>query len=189
MEDCTVPNNANPFIQNNQLTDNELDKIDRSTSSNHEFEWTDEQRKIWFDEQEMETTDALKAVVGYACTDEQRYCRFYNPITNECFKGSKCLLLHAPLIEGGYYTRDNEKLEFDAVKFQFPSIGSVIKILVTHIIDVENIYANILPFNSFTLKQANLKELTLKINSSKNILKYKKLEHPPGKFQQFFLLL
>lgn len=92
---------TNPFKQNNQLIDDDLDGIDNNQSiRNNQFDITDEQRKELFEEPEMQTMNALKAVVGYVPTDEKRYCRYYNPITNGCFKGSKCLLLHAPAIEG-----------------------------------------------------------------------------------------
>lgn len=74
-----------------------------------------------------------------------------------------------------------KEIQSEACKFEYPDIGSIVKVLVTHIVDVENIYAQILPFNSLTLKQTNLKELSLKINASKNILEYKKLEYIPGK--------
>lgn len=92
---------TNPFRQNIQLTDDDLYEIDCNLSvRNEQSELTDEQMKELFEEPEMQTMNAVKAVVGYVPTDEKRYCRFYNPITNGCFKGSKCLLLHAPPIEG-----------------------------------------------------------------------------------------
>lgn len=56
--------------------------------------------KELFEQPEMETENASKAITYYEATDEQRYCRFYDPETNGCFKGNRCLLLHAPPLEG-----------------------------------------------------------------------------------------
>lgn len=101
IEKNMIPIETNPFKKNIQLTDDDLEEIDYNQSiRNNQTDLTDEQRKELFEEPEMQTMNALKAVVGYVPTDEKRYCRFYNPITNGCFKGSKCLLLHAPEIEG-----------------------------------------------------------------------------------------
>lgn len=108
-KDDNVRENTNPFTQNIQFTDNDCVEIDfkHSYQIHNEYEadpldLTDQQRKELFEEPVMQTENVLKAVIGYVPTDERRYCRYYNPISNACFKGSKCLLLHAPSIDGKY---------------------------------------------------------------------------------------
>lgn len=71
---------------------------------------------------------------------------------------------------------------------EYPDVGSEVKVFVTHVEDVENIYAHFLPFNSITLKQSNLKELTLKMNASETVCKYRKIKHIPGNFIQNLIL-
>lgn len=84
----------------------------------------------------------------------------------------------------GGYTRDEGRVQLNVSKLEYPDVGSEVKVFVTHVDEVENIYAHFLPFNSITLKQSNLKELTLKMNASESVCKFKKIKHIPGNFIQ-----
>lgn len=60
---------------------------------------TQEQIDILYEEPEMVTTNALKAVLGYVPHDDSRICQFYDQATGGCFKGNACRLEHvAPLM-------------------------------------------------------------------------------------------
>lgn len=60
---------------------------------------TQEQIDILYEEPEMVTTNALKAVLGYVPNDDSRICQFYDPATGGCFKGNACRKEHvAPLM-------------------------------------------------------------------------------------------
>lgn len=65
---------------------------------------TKEQREIFYEEP-VNTTNALKAVMGYVPKDEKRICKFYNRATNRCFKGNNCRFEHVELLKG----KGNEK--------------------------------------------------------------------------------
>ncbi|RYG45012.1 MAG: hypothetical protein EOO01_18505 [Chitinophagaceae bacterium] len=55
---------------------------------------TQEQIDILYEEPEMVTTNALKAVLGYVPHDDSRICQFYDQATGGCFKGNACRLEH-----------------------------------------------------------------------------------------------
>lgn len=60
---------------------------------------TEEQRRILYEEP-LNTSNAMKAVMGYEPKDDRRICRFTNPGTNSCFKGAKCKLEHVEKMRG-----------------------------------------------------------------------------------------
>lgn len=64
-------------------------------------ELTPEQMEI-LNEEPMTTSNALKAVMGYAPQDDKRYCKFYDPKTKGCFKGVNCKLEHLPILTGTF---------------------------------------------------------------------------------------
>lgn len=51
-------------------------------------------------EEPLNTENALEAVMGYIPKDDKRICRFSDPKTNACFKGSKCKLEHTTILKG-----------------------------------------------------------------------------------------
>lgn len=51
-------------------------------------------------EEPLNTSNALKAIMGYAPKDDERICRFYDPETGKCFKGNSCQFEHVPALKG-----------------------------------------------------------------------------------------
>lgn len=51
-------------------------------------------------EEPLNTENALEAVMGYIPQDEKRICKFFDPKTNACFKGSNCRLEHTTILKG-----------------------------------------------------------------------------------------
>lgn len=51
-------------------------------------------------EEPLGTSNALKAVMGYAPKDDRRICKHYDPKTKGCFKGNNCKLEHVAPIKG-----------------------------------------------------------------------------------------
>lgn len=92
-------------------------------------------------EEPVQTTNAMKAVMGYVPKDEARICKFYNPVTKSCFKGNNCKLEHTELMKDGW-TKDTEDVLIDVcVPQAFPKSGTVLRVIPTHIVDVCTFYA------------------------------------------------
>ncbi|EDW00751.1 uncharacterized protein LOC6561069 [Drosophila grimshawi] len=95
------------------------------------------------EEVEQGTSNALKAVLGYKPTDDQRICRHYDPKLNGCFKGSNCRLLHQAFAPHGA-TKDKELVEAlpecTYVSTAPMKIGSVVRVRVTFIKSSTQVY-------------------------------------------------
>lgn len=63
---------------------------------------TQEQLEMLYEEPEIVTTNALKAVLNYVPQDDSRICQHYDPRTGRCFKGNACNLEHVAPLEGLY---------------------------------------------------------------------------------------
>lgn len=63
-------------------------------------EVTQEERDMLFEEPEMITSNASRAVMGHDPQDDKRICPFYDPATGGCFKGNQCRLEHVMPIAG-----------------------------------------------------------------------------------------
>lgn len=63
---------------------------------------TNEQRAQLYEEPEMITSNAMKAIMGHDPQDDKRICPFYDEKTGGCYKGNKCRLLHVSKIMGKY---------------------------------------------------------------------------------------
>lgn len=61
---------------------------------------TEEQRNQLFEEPDMITTNAMKAIMGHDPQDDKRICPFYDEKTGGCFKGNSCRLMHVPRMMG-----------------------------------------------------------------------------------------
>lgn len=51
-------------------------------------------------EEPLNTSNAMKAIMGYAPKDDERICRFYDSKTGKCFKGNNCQFEHVPILKG-----------------------------------------------------------------------------------------
>lgn len=51
-------------------------------------------------EQPLNTSNPLKAIMGYAPKDDERICHFYNPKTGKCYKGNNCHFEHVAILKG-----------------------------------------------------------------------------------------
>ena len=68
----------------------------------------DEVKELY--EEPLATSDALVAVQGYSTKEDAQLCKFYDPKTGGCFKGSLCKLKHLPLSTDNYECRDREEV-------------------------------------------------------------------------------
>lgn len=66
------------------------------------LQFTQEELDMLYEEPELVTTNALKAVLHYVPQDERRICPHYNPITGRCFKGNSCHLEHVAILNGNF---------------------------------------------------------------------------------------
>lgn len=89
------------------------------------------------------TSDAVKAVLGFNPTDDQRICRHYDPKYGGCFKGSNCRLLHQPFAPHGA-TKDTELAEaLPEIRFESfatRKLGSSVRVLFTYITSPTKVY-------------------------------------------------
>ncbi|XP_073844253.1 krimper [Musca autumnalis] len=108
-------------------------------------ELSKEELEILYNDPLMCTSNALTAVMGYNPKDEKRLCRFYDPKTGACFKGSTCKQDHEPTVPE-VWTKD----VIPAVSFvdnRTPVVvypkGAIINITPTHIGQICSFYVQI----------------------------------------------
>lgn len=63
-------------------------------------EVTQEELDVLYEEPEMMTSNASRAVTGHDPQDDKRICPHYDPKTGGCFKGNQCRLEHVLPITG-----------------------------------------------------------------------------------------
>ncbi|XP_068146778.1 uncharacterized protein krimp [Drosophila tropicalis] len=124
---------------------------------------TEKQRQI-LEDFEKGTSDAVKAVMGFKPTDDQRLCRHYDPKLNGCFKGNHCRLVHEHPAPFGA-TKDVELVDPLLDSTFAPSeplnsleLGSVVTIEVTYICSPTHVYAQFVndsPALIWTKKEIN----------------------------------
>lgn len=76
---------------------------------------TQDQRAQLYEEPEMITTNAMKAIMGHDPQDDKRICPFYDEKTGRCYKGNSCRLLHVSKIMGKFILKvfSEEKIKYD----------------------------------------------------------------------------
>lgn len=129
---------------NKNLPKPETNPFKKSTSSDKTQELTEEQLEMLYDEP-LSTSNAMKAVMGYDPQDDKRICRFYNPATGACFKGSHCKLEHIPRQSDGW-TKDvipaSSIVDNHTPLVIYPK-GTIINITPTFIGHFDRFYAQI----------------------------------------------
>lgn len=75
------------------------EKNDLYTQTNA-AQFSQEELDMLYEEPEMTTTNALKAVYKFIPQDEKRICPFFDPKTGRCFKGNTCKLEHVHFLNG-----------------------------------------------------------------------------------------
>lgn len=76
------------------------DLAENVEEANNGTQLTKEEMDILYEEPEMMTTNAMKAVHGFEPQDDKRNCPHYDPRTGRCFKGNSCRLEHVPTLMG-----------------------------------------------------------------------------------------
>ena len=104
-------------------------------------------------EENLTTSNAMKAVMGHDPRDDKRICRFYDPNTGVCFKGSNCKLEHTPRQPEGW-TKDTlpcaaviENLQ----PIKVFDVDSIINITPTYIDRMDRFYAQINDLNEVNI--------------------------------------
>ncbi|EDS31319.1 conserved hypothetical protein [Culex quinquefasciatus] len=126
-------------------------------------------------EEPLNTTNVMKAVLGYVPQDDRRICPFYDPTIEGCFKGSGCRLEHVAKLEDGW-TRDKvpHKIKIRA-EMEQPRVGSEMVLIPTFVANVNEFYAHIcLP----KLSEA-LIDMQSKLNDPEYTRDFKLLNHEP----------
>lgn len=71
-----------------------------ATQRQNGVQLTQDELDMLYEEPEMQTTNAMRAVYGYDPTDDRRLCPHYDPETGACWKGNTCPYEHGPKLEG-----------------------------------------------------------------------------------------
>lgn len=134
-------NRTNISVKANEETKGSTNPFRQSSSK----QLTEDELEMLHEEPAMCTSNAMTAVLGYSPQDEKRICRFYDPETGTCFKGTNCRQEHIPLHPEGW-TKD----VLPAVSFvdnRTPTIvyprGSIINITPTYIGQLDTFYAQL----------------------------------------------
>lgn len=96
-------------------------------------------------EENFSTSNVMKAVMGHDPQDDKRICRFYNPKTGGCFKGSSCKLEHT-LRQPEGWTKDTlpcSTIIENIHPIKVFTAGSIINITPTYIDRMDRFYAQI----------------------------------------------
>lgn len=135
---------------------------------------TQEQLDILYEEP-LNTTNVMKATMGYVPKDDARICPFYNPKIQGCFKGASCRLEHVAKDPDGW-TRDKalHKIKIRAQIIE-PKIGSMVKLIPTTIINVEEF------FGQLDRKEyiEGLSQLQRFMNDPSYVRDFRKMDHTP----------
>ncbi|CAG9804647.1 unnamed protein product [Chironomus riparius] len=126
-------------------------------------------------EEPLGTSDALIAVQGYSTNEDAQFCKFYDPNTGGCFKGSMCKLKHLPPSTDNYECRDREEIFVERKDFGLivPQQHYDIKIMF------------IISTNKFIFRfidpdyETKLEDIQTKINHPSETRNYKKIAFIP----------
>ncbi|XP_049533009.1 uncharacterized protein LOC125949733 [Anopheles darlingi] len=137
---------------------------------------TEEELDIWYSIPES-TTNATKAILGYVPQDDVKICKYYNPQTKQCFKGSNCRQRHVEMDENGWtLDRDEVPLEVRA-QMELPALSNLVKLMPTFVVDVDQFYAHVIPDSGETSVIAKLHH---DINSLNTVGQYKVFRRMPS---------
>ncbi|XP_061400437.1 uncharacterized protein LOC133336156 [Musca vetustissima] len=155
-----------------EFSTNDETKVAAEEQTQKTKELTREELQILYDDPLLCTSNALTAVMGYNPKDEQRLCRFYDPKTGACFKGSTCKQEHQPLNPEGY-TKDlipaTSFVDTRTAMVVYPK-DAIISITPTHIGQISSFYCQI---NDVHHNNTPL------IWNDEDIPAWKRLERPP----------
>ncbi|XP_065078217.1 uncharacterized protein krimp isoform X1 [Ochlerotatus camptorhynchus] len=126
-------------------------------------------------EEPLNTTNVMKATLGYVPKDDARICPFYDPKIQGCFKGASCRLEHVAKDPDGW-TRDRalHKAKIRAQLIE-PKIGSMVKLIPTTIINVEEFYGQ-LDRKEYI---EGLSELQRFLNDPTYVREFRMMDHKP----------
>ncbi|XP_037806977.1 uncharacterized protein LOC119600656 [Lucilia sericata] len=136
---------------------------------------TDDELEMLYEEP-LNTSNAMKAVMGYDPQDDKRICRFYDPEIGGCFKGVNCKLEHT-LRQPDGWTKDvipaASIIDCRHPTTIFPP-GSIINITPTYIGRLDRFYAII---------NDPLQTATPLVWNDEDIPSWKHLKKPPHMFE------
>ncbi|XP_035782519.1 tudor domain-containing protein 1-like [Anopheles albimanus] len=137
---------------------------------------SEEELKVWNSLPES-TTNATKAILGYVPQDDVKICKYYNPQTKQCFKGSNCRQRHVELDEHGWtLDRDEVPIEVRA-QMEMPALASLVKLMPTFVVDVDFFYAHVIPDNGGDC--SIIAQLLHDMNSPDTVAQYKIFRRMP----------
>lgn len=149
--------------------------------------FTKEELEVW-EEEPLNTGNALIAVQGFQTRDDHKICKFYDPTIGGCWKGGLCRMIHMTEITDGT-CRDRQNSFFDIPNsFPVPQLHSTVTIEITSFIEGTRFYCRY-P----TLKErknspgVNLESLMIEMNSEVEMKRYERLQHYPN-FKQLVLV-
>ncbi|KXJ71624.1 hypothetical protein RP20_CCG020140 [Aedes albopictus] len=135
---------------------------------------TKEQLDVLYEEP-LNTTNVMKATLGYVPKDDVRICPFYDPKIQGCFKGAFCRLEHVAKDPHGW-TRDRA-LHKAKIRAQLvePKRGAMVKLIPTTIVSVEEFYGQL------DTKECSmgLRSLQQNLNDPIYVRDFREMDHKP----------
>lgn len=139
---------------------------------------TEEEMEMLFEEPEMITTNAMRAVQGYDPQDDRRLCPHYDPKTGGCWKGNTCRFEHGPKMEDGW-TSDRKVSTITLANDVCPLVGSTYKVCVTCIRSADDFFVHI-PEISAQFNPPSLLGLKNQMNVPDMVKQYKPCTENPS---------
>ncbi|XP_055380038.1 uncharacterized protein LOC129611109 [Condylostylus longicornis] len=187
---CDSTKHNNMFTENSDVKVSEIGiqvennclKTDEPNFLFNSCQLTDYEKAVLYEEP-LNTTNALKAVMGYEPKDEMRICKFAQ--NGECFKGSRCKLSHEDKLLSGW-TRDKEIVVLEnSFPMEVPEIGSFIMIIPTAIESCTTFFAQVHKLDS-TCSETSLANMSKIWNSEEEMAKCITLDCIPALFELVF---
>lgn len=82
------------------VTLRKTEPVEVAKKTENGLQFTQEELDMLYEEPQIVTTNALKAVLNYIPRDDERICQHYDPKTGRCFKGNSCNLEHVAPLKG-----------------------------------------------------------------------------------------
>ncbi|XP_052863882.1 uncharacterized protein LOC128270517 [Anopheles cruzii] len=123
------------------------------------------------------TTNATKALLGFVPKDDATICKFYNPRTKRCFKGSNCRLRHVERDPNGW-TLDKDTIVVDVkAQMEVPQPNTRVTLQPTYVDDVNLFYAQIVP--ECQAVRSDIESLPYKLNDPDSVALYREIKRFP----------
>lgn len=131
-----------------------------------------------FDEDHLNTENAMIAIQGFSTRDDDRRCMHYDAETRGCFKKGRCKLNHVPELEEGVYRDKKEIFYYNHFAQILPKVKVLYDIQITAFSSLNRFFCFFSDEMFYGGK--SLKKLSKQLNDKMEVMKYQKLTCLPA---------